>query len=368
MLVTLPLVFLLWDYWPLGRLRSRRELKARAVEKLPLLVLVAASTVATILAAGGAGAIKSAHIPFDLRLANALVSYVRYLWKMVWPGNLAPLYPHPNLPWGTPLEAWQVAGAGVVLLAISAAVWRTRRPYAVMGWLWYLVTLLPVIGLVQAGEQAMADRYTYIPAIGLYIAIAWGAADLVRGARWQPAVARTTLGAVAVVVLGALGVRAWQQARYWHDSATLYRRTLEAGGESPVIHNNLGNEMQARGQLDEALRHLERAVALKPDYLDAHTNLAIVLQGLGRGHESIAHYQLVLAANPNFDIAHGNLGVALANEGRCDEAIAHYRRALSIRATPQIHANMARCLHGQGKLDEAAWHIQEARRLQGGQR
>jgi Tfp pilus assembly protein PilF len=366
MLVTLPFVFLLWDYWPLGRLRSWRDVKALVVEKLPLFALVMASTVSTVLAARGGGALLSSNqIPFDLRLANATVSYVRYLGKLVWPQDLAALYPHPNLPWGTPLKAWQTAGACVVLVAISSFVWIARRPYAVMGWLWYVGTLLPVIGLVQAGEQAMADRYTYIPAIGLYVAIAWGAADLAGGARRRPEVVRTALGVVAMVVLATLGTRAWYQAQYWHDSVTLYRRTLEAGGDAPVIENNLGNELQVRGQLDEALAHLQRAVALMPDYTDAHINLGVVLQNMGRQHESIAHYELVLAARPNFRIVHANLGVALAAEGRLDEAIEHYRRALSIRPTALVHANLARALHAQGRMDEAEWHARESLRLQG---
>jgi tetratricopeptide (TPR) repeat protein len=369
MLVTLPLVFLLWDYWPLGRLGSREDLRALIVEKLPLFALALASTVPTVLAARAGGALASNNqLPFHLRLANATVSYVRYLGKLVWPRDLAALYPHPTLAWGTPLETWQIAGAGAVLVAISTLVWITRRPYAVMGWLWYLGTLLPVIGLVQAGEQAMADRYAYIPAIGLYIAVAWGAAELTRAARLRPELARTALATVAVVILVTLGARAWSQAQYWHDSVALYRRSLEAGGEAPVIENNLGNELQVRGQLDEALQHLERAVALKPDYTDAHTNLAIVLQNLGRQHESIAHYEMVLAARPDFDIAHGNLGVALANEGRLDEAIEHYQRALSIRRTALVEANLARALYGKGRTDEAMAHMQEAQRLQAAHR
>jgi tetratricopeptide (TPR) repeat protein len=351
MLVTLPLVLLLLDYWPLGRF-SQRWLAVIA-EKIPLLLLAAASCLVT-LAAQRDGVQPLEQLAFPGRVANAAVAYVAYLGKMLCPAGLA-IYP---LPQGPP-PAWEVVAAVAVLLAISAAVFVVRRkcPYLLFGWLWYLGTLVPVIGLVQVGNQAMADRYTYLTQIGLYLAMAWGAAQA--AGRWRHG--RWALAAVAALLAAGCTACAWQQTCYWRDSETLWTHTLACTRQNPIAQNNLGSALAQRGQVDGAMAHYQRALEIKPDSVEAHVNLGNALAGRGRVDEAVAHYLKALEINPGFESAHYNLGLALAGRGQLDEAIVHFRKALRIRPDFELaHNNLGLALAHRGQVEEAMAHYRTA--------
>ena len=382
MLVTLPFVLLLLDFWPLGRVvigpnpaRGRalsRDGWATAIrlvwEKLPLLALSIASSVATFVIhqRGGAVIILSA-IPLKLRVENALVSYVAYIGKMLWPARLAVFYPYPQS-----LPAWLVAGAFLALVGISLAVIRAgpRHPYLPVGWFWYLGTLVPVIGLIQVGDQAMADRYTYIPLIGLFIIVAWGVPDLLL--RWplrrivlpSPFLTRIALPAAASAVILACAITAKGQFQYWEDSTTLWTHALAVTTRNNIAHNNLGASLADQGKTDEAIAHYSEALRIKSDYADAHNNLGVALADEGKLDEAIAHYFEALRIRPDYADAHSNLGIALANEGKLDEAIAQFAEALRINPdSAKAHNNLGVALASQGKLDEAIAHFNEALRI-----
>ena len=299
MLVTLPFVLLLLDYWPLGRLSLKGSAAVEAssksgsrvannrlvYEKLPLFVIAAFSSVVTVYAQKEAGAVWTFQtLPFANRIANAMVAYVSYLGKMFWPAHLAVFYPLSS----HTLPIWQALAAGLVLVVLSLLALRLarRHPYLLVGWLWYLCTLLPVIGLVQVGEQAMADRYTYVPFIGLFIVLVWGMADL--AARWHAP--RFLLPVGAGVVLSALMICTWVQVRYWRDSITLYEHSLEVTRSNSLIHNNLGMALAAQGKMDQAEAHYAEALRLNPDNARAHNNLGMALAAQGKMDQAEAHY------------------------------------------------------------------------------
>jgi Flp pilus assembly protein TadD len=374
MLVTLPLVLLLLDFWPLGRVgigpnpaggwapaRDGWATAGRLVwEKLPLLALAAASSIATFVIhqRGGAVIILSA-IPLQLRIENALVSYVVYIGKMLWPAGLAVLYPYPQS-----LSAWSVAVAFVTLTGISVAViWAApRRPYLPVGWFWYLGTLVPVIGLIQVGDQAIADRYTYIPLIGLFIIVAWGVPDLL--VRWplrRVVLPKIALPAAACLVILACAITARGQLEYWEDSTTLWTHTLAVTTRNNIAHNNLGATLADQGKTDEAIAHYSEALRIKSDYADAHNNLGVALADQGKLDEAIAHYSEALRIKPGYSDAHSNLGIALADQGNLDEAIAQFTEALRINPdSAKAHNNLGVALASQGKLDEAIAQFTEA--------
>ena len=303
MLVTLPFVLLLLDYWPLGRLGAAHgsvngslpqrtpvvhahgsPVRGLFVEKIPLFVLAIASCAITLWAQSGAiNSLTERSLP--ARFANAVVAYVDYLGKMIYPADLAVLYPFPS----EPLPNWEVFGAIAGLLAISIAVWVGRRhyPYLLVGWLWYLGTLAPVIGLVQVGSQKMADRYTYLTQVGLYVAIAWGAARIC-GA-WPN---RRLLVAVASVLILAVLVRsAWRQTQYWQDSVTLWTHTLASTTQNVVAHTNLGLALADRGQVDEAIEHYREALRLKPDSAETLNDLGLALAERGQLEDAVKSYR-----------------------------------------------------------------------------
>jgi tetratricopeptide (TPR) repeat protein len=327
MLVTLPFVLLLLDYWPLGRIGlpaagiSRRVV----VEKLPLLALTAASCVATVIAQS-TGVIAIAVDPLPSRVANALVSYMAYIRDLFYPMGLAVLYPYPE--GGLPI--WKVAASSLAMAGISTAavVWRRRFPYLFVGWFWYLGMLVPVIGLVRVGLHSMADRYTYLPQIGLCIAVTWGVAQLAVTWRYRLRV-YGMVSALAVLVLMGF---AWRQTSYWRNSETLWTHTLACTARNFLPHNNLGLALAERGRVDEAIAHFQQAVEIKPDYANAHQNLGVALVGQGQFDAAIVHFRKALELKPDFpDITHNNLGIALARRGQFDEAIAHFRKALELR-------------------------------------
>jgi tetratricopeptide (TPR) repeat protein len=353
MLVTLPFVLLLLDYWPLQRFNTS-TLQRLLGQKIPFFVLSAAACVVA-LATQQAIIGKS---PLAFRVENALISYVTYLAQMFWPHGLAVLYPYPT----HALPPAEVAGAGALLALISAAVflWRDRRPWLLVGWLWYLVMLLPVIGLVQVGQQAHADRYTYLPQIGLFILLAWGAVDVSRGWRWQRPVLRTAAG----LALAGLMVAACIQTAHWKDGVSLWTHTLACTSANETAHNNLGLALADQGQLDDAIQHYEIALKLKPDYADAQNNLGNALVTQGKPADAIPHYQRALQINPHFAKAQCDLGVALASEDKGAEALAAFEHAVQL--DPDFvdgQYNLGLALMMQERWPEALTHLQRAVQL-----
>ena len=383
MLVTLPFVLLLLDYWPLGRGRGmeisgersevRRErsvvsgrwsvVRGLVVEKIPLLALSAASCLATLLGQRqAAGSIDQ--LPFAWRVNNAIVTCVAYIWQMLWPVKLAVFYPHPD----NRLLLWQIFLALALLIAITVAVIasRQKRPYLMTGWLWYLGMLVPVIGLVQVGEQARADRYTYLPQVGLYLALTWTIVDL--SASWRRR--REILGVAAAVVITALTWRAWIQASYWKNSETLWTHTLAVTSDNDVAHNNLGFIFLRRGELDEAISHFQTALNIRANNPQTHYNLgsALVHNNLGNAlvrkklvDEAITHYEKAVELRPDYADGHYNLGSALLQEGRIDEAIAHWQKTLSLQPNDaEAHTTLGDALLRKGEIGEAIAHYEKA--------
>jgi tetratricopeptide (TPR) repeat protein len=319
MVVTLPLVLLLLDYWPLARLGQRWR---RAVwEKLPLLVLSAVVAAITYLVQEHAGALKA--LPLENRLANATLSCATYILKTFWPSRLAVFYPYPR-----DFALLPLLGAELLLAAVTAGVivFRRRAPYLLTGWGWFLVTLVPVIGLVQVGGQARADRYMYIPMVGLLIMLVWGAAEIL-GKR-QAKVLAVPLAASACLACAAL---TWIQVGYWRNSETLFRHALEVTSDNSVANHNLGNYLMASPErLQEAIPYLEAAVRIDPDSAPAHTDLGSALARTGRLTEAIAQFKAAILLAPDAPIPHNNLGSALTEAGRLPEAIAEFQTALRL--------------------------------------
>jgi len=335
MLVSLPFVFLLLDYWPLERLRPDRSARRLLVEKLPLFAISAAFAAVAIAAQRSGGAVALGDpVPLHLRLANAVVSYGLYAWMTVWPADLALLYPHPYLPGGTPWRAWQVALAGAWLLGASLAIVCARRHrYLVVGWLWFLGTLLPVIGIVQVGVQGMADRYTYVPCIGLYIIAAWGSADLARRA------SRRVAGfgvAAALVALAALGVASHRQVGYWRDTVSLFEHSLAVAPGALPLRINLANELVDRGQVDDAIRYYRLALEIDPDQYTAHRGLSNALRKRGELVEAARHFLLGRRIELGSLEGELQLGGALLQEKDPQAALEHFRRAAQLAPDSEI--------------------------------
>ena len=288
------------------------------------------------------------------RIGNALISYAVYLGQFFCPTNLAPYYARrPVLP------PWQVATAALVLLAITVVAirWRRERPYWLVGWLWYVGMLVPMIGLVQFGAQAEADRHTYLPQIGLAIALAWTAADACRA--WPRF--RRAGAVIAACTLAILVPSAWRQTCFWHDSETLWTHVLDCTPPSTLAHYNLGLALAGRGRIGEAIAHFRKALEIPPESAAVHNNLGLALAARGRIGEATAHYQRALEIQPDNADAHNNLGAVLSGRGRIGEAIAHYRRALEIEPDyAEAHNNLAVALVGRGQIDEAIAHYRRA--------
>ena len=374
-LVTLPFVLLLLDYWPLERKAEGRMRKAEAGaggtvqggtwpwmrlvwEKVPFLALAAASSVITMLAHHALGLLDSVSmLPWDTRLENALVSYVRYLGKTFWPSRLAVFYPYPDA-W----PIWEVVTCGLVLLVISGLVLGAARsrPWWLVGWFWFLGVLVPFIGLVQAGAQAMADRFMYVPVIGIIVAVVWGLAGLAKGGRYRQ-IGLSVAGCAAVVVCLVL---TRQQLGYWKDGEALFRHTLEVTESNYLAHNNLGYALYVKGHLDEAIRQFQEAIRLEPDHTDAHNNLGYAFYVKGQMDEAIRQYHEALRLNPDDADAHSNLGIALGNKGQTDEAIRQFQEAIRLKpGHVQAHYNLGIALASKGQMDEAIRQLQEAIRL-----
>ena len=365
MLVTLPFVLLLLDYWPLGRFHIRHVDDSQHIddvstkdtrrkkgkprhgaenvvqadknttsnyrwslvlpllrEKIPFLILAAVSSIVTFSVQQGGGAVGSLYaFPFIVRISNALASYISYIEKMLWPQHLALLYPHV-------LAGWKIAGACLILIFFSYMAVRVmkRFPYIIVGWFWYLGTLVPVIGLVQVGSQSMADRYTYVPLIGIFIIIAWGASDILT--RWQ--YRRAFLAISAGCILSVLTIVTWMQLQYWQNSISLFEHTINVTTDNFTMHCCMGTALAEQGKIDEAVVHYTEALKIKPDYAEAHYGRGVVLQEQDKIDEAISHYTEALKIKPDYADVHYNLGIALVRQGRVDEAISHYSEAMRI--------------------------------------
>jgi protein O-mannosyl-transferase len=392
MLVTLPLVLLLLDYWPLRRFDPVHSDPRVVLEKVPLLVLAALDSAITYSAQQRVGAVVStAAIPFSDRLANAALAYAIYLGRTLLPVDLAAFYPL-HLP--VPLAWAALAGAGLLLISVAVLLAARRFPYLAVGWAWYLGTLVPVLGLVKQGEQSMADRFTYVPLIGVFIMLAWGLADLAAVRRWSP----RRLWVAAAAGLTACALLSIRQVGQWRDSTTLFRHALAVTSDNYLAHVNLGAALVAEGKIDEALPHFETALRIQPGFAKAHVNVGMALAALGdaaaasaayeqalaidpgsalahynlgvlraqqgRLDEAITEYRAALAADPDYVNAHNNLGLTLATLGRSTEAIEHYRAALAVQPDfAPAHSNLAVALEDAGQVDEALAHYQAAVQL-----
>ncbi len=329
MLVTLPFVLLLLDYWPLCRIGRQtsyagRQLLIPVLEKIPLIALSAVSSVVTFFAQKGAVGFTE-QLPISARINNAVVSYVAYMWQVLWPVRLAVFYPHPE----HRLRLWEIISCLVILICITAVAiaLRKQRPYFITGWLWYLGMLVPVIGLVQVGWQSRADRYTYLPQIGLYIAATWGVADLTALYRHQ----RRILSAAAILVIGILSLHAWVQTSYWRDSETLFRHALAVTTNNDVAENNLGIVLLRQGKLDGAISLLQAAVDLRPDNSPAHENLAKALLQKGQVADALVHYRKLLELQPDNIEVHNIVGTALIQQGHIREGVEEWQKVLAIQ-------------------------------------
>ena len=341
MLVTVPLVLLLLDYWPLQRMADLHTLRQLVLEKIPLFILSALSCVATILAQGGPGG-EMEPFPITWEINNALISYLTYIWQIFWPAHLAAFYPHPE----NTLPVWEIIVAIVLLLAISGAAITLRRrcPYFITGWLWYLGMLVPVIGILQIGMQGHADRYTYLPHIGLYVAMTWGIADLSKSWRFRDEL----LAFGAVIVLGALGWSARSEVPYWRNSEVLWNHILAVTSNNYVAHNNLGVMLERRGQVDEAMAHYWKALKMQSSNTQArhnlglaraHTNIASALLRKGDTDEAIAQCNTALKLRPNFAEAHTALATAFLQKRAIGEAVTQYEKSLSITPESPVMLN-----------------------------
>ena len=386
MLVTLPFVLLLLDYWPLGRVKVGEWRWSLVWEKVPLFALSAGSSFIAYLAQRHQGAVMSINIfPFIYRLANAFVSYVAYILKMLWPARLAVFYPHP-----VKHPAWEVAGAIIILAVITALVIKNARkyPFLAVGWFWYVGTLIPVIGLVQVGGQAMADRYTYVPLIGLFIIAAWGVPEIL--SRFAPEENLTNAyPTIAAVILLPLMISTVHQLGYWKNNITLFSHAI-AVTKNDYNQYNLATAYLDAGQYEKAIVAFRKSIRFDPDNADAHCNLGTALYRTGKIMEAIEEYSLAVRFNPRYATAHYNLAVALQKVGRMQEAQSAYNAAVFLepklkdlqdplakrtptprpesrsQMSPGEHFDKGIAFVQEGKIPQAKAEFQEAIRLDPG--
>jgi len=360
MLVTLPFVLLLLDYWPLQRMRlglsqdtnpQSKGVVPLVLEKIPLILLSAASSFITILAQRSGGALVSASlIPMRARITNALFAYADYIVKTFWPQKLAVFYPFPphGYPW------WQLAPAALFIAVVTAIVVKARsRRYLLVCWFWYLGTLVPVIGLVQVGRQSMADRYIYIPLIAIFLMIVWSAAEWATGRRFV----EHALTVTAICVLFALSLVAHHQLLQWHDDFTLFNYILKNSPQNPVAHDNLGAALGNIGDSDEAFKHFRISEAINPQDAEAHYNLGLYYLQKGKLEQAIPEYGLCLYWTDRQDLAakaRFDLGLAFSQKGQIEQAKANYRAAIKLDPEkPQPYVNLGVILYSEKKSDEA---------------
>ncbi|HVM49081.1 MAG TPA: tetratricopeptide repeat protein, partial [Candidatus Acidoferrum sp.] len=362
-------------------------------EKAPFLALSLAAGLLTIHAEKSIGAVAAkGGIPLLMRASNALVTCVRYLRQMLWPFDLAIFYPYPKA-----LPLWLVAGAALLLMAVSvwAITGARRRPYLLVGWLWFLLILLPVSGLIQVGSHSGADRYTYVPLAGVFVMIVWGCAEVLARSRWPRVLARATVAALLL----ACAARTEDQLRHWRNAETLFSHALAVTQDNYLAYNNVGYYLMHKyGRLDDAIECFRRAIALYPQEVEAlgnlgyacaqkgqaaeaitwyqaalqanpahaatHNNLGNVLSGLGKLDDAIREYQLALKYEPEYAEAHNNLGIAYAQQGRFDNAVLEFRAAIRFKAAYAIaHNGLANVFTLRGQYAEAVPEYEEALRL-----
>ena len=358
--VTMPFVMLLLDYWPLQRFKvqgSGFKVKNLVLEKIPFFLLSAASCAVTYISQRTTAVVSLKGMPLHLRLENSVVSYGRYLLKLFWPENLAVLYPLPgHFPW------WQLALAAAALIAISWFAWRWRRRFAYLpvGWLWFLGTLVPVIGIVQVGSQALADRYTYFPSVGIFIAVAFGARDLAN--RFQ--ISKTIAAIAAASVLAACLVLMEKQLSCWSDDESLFRHAVAATRDNEVAHLNLGVALERQGRDAEAVAEYREALRIYPKSSDTHNNLANLFDTMGETNAALAEYQEAIRLDPKSTAPRNNLGTLYVKLGRLDDAMKQY--AESGQLDPKdAHAYflMGKVLLREGRDGEAISQFQKAAQL-----
>ena len=374
MLVTLPFILLLLDFWPLGRLslshdtrnvvtgqqtNEKMDIFRLVLEKVPLLTLAVVSSVATFIVQERGGAMELLKsYSLQTRIINAFVAYIEYIVNMVWPVELVVLYPHP----GNSLPLWKGVVAGLALVLITILVIRKARkiPYLAVGWLWYVVTLIPVIGIVQVGSQAMSDRYTYITLIGLFVIISWGTKDLL--SKWLHR--KIWLCTLAAIILPVLIVLTWKQVQYWENSNTLFKHTLKHTSNNFLIHNNQGIVLREQGRTEEAIKHYLQAMRSNPDYALAHYNLSNAYAEQGKDKKVIEACKQAIRIKPDYADAHYNLGVAYGGSGKYKEAIEAFKQV--IRIDPdylQAHYNLGGVFAGLGKYRDAIEAFQQVIRI-----
>jgi Flp pilus assembly protein TadD/uncharacterized membrane protein YhaH (DUF805 family) len=329
----------------------------------------AASCVITIIAQKSEKAVSTLYdLSLAIRVDNAAVAYAAYILKMLWPSRLAIYYVHP----GDALPAWKIAGAVVLLVCISAlvVVYGRRFRYLVTGWLWYLVTLVPVIGLVQVGAQVMADRYTYVPLIGLFIMIAWGIPDLFGRSDVAPCcrpIAARSLPLLAGAIIAALAVRTWVQTGYWKDDVSLFEQAIRVGGDCSLVRTTLGLSLVDRGELDKAIANYRIALELNPDDAITHNGLGFALSTKGDMYGALCEYRKSVDLDPKSVRAHYNLALALYYEKQLEESVKEFRRVIDInRELAEAHTGLALVLEKMGKLDESKREYRIAAGLEGG--
>jgi Tfp pilus assembly protein PilF len=369
MLVTLPFILLLLDYWPLRRVQSGEKCGVSSVEgeqsacwrlvveKSSFFALATISCIITMIVQGKGGAM-SLSVPLFQRVENALVSYCRYVGKIFFPSNLAFFYPYQN---GWPVIVIALSALLLAGISILAIVWWRRHPYLLMGWLWFLGTLIPVLGLVQVGEQALADRYTYIPSIGFLIALVWGTHELTRGWKFQGRV----FGAIMVVLGVICALKTREQIAIWKDNETLFSHAIAVTQKNYIAHNNLGTTFEKQGRWDEAAAQLRQAIAEKPDYAPAHKNLGVVFERQGDSTRAADEYREAIRLDPNYAEAHNDLGALLNARGRTDEAIGEFQQALRLKPDfTEPHFNLGLVYTRKGLVDAAIREYESVLKIQ----
>lgn len=346
MVVTLPLTLLLFDYWPL---RRDARIQRLLLEKAPFFALSAASAAVTYWAGQRGEAVRTlGEVGLFERLGNVPVHYALYLWKTVWPVSLAAPYPLRSAAYPTVSIALSV----ILIVAVSVIAWllRRRTPYVLMGWLWFLITLLPVIGIVQIGGHAIADRYTYVPLIGLFVAVAWGVRELCR----TTPVPRIAAPIAGVIVIGICAFLSWRQAAVWENSITLFRHAAAVTDDNDTAHTNWGEALVAGGRLEDAMEHFQTALEMNPHNLAARSNMGLLLKGEGHTAKALKYLQETVEQAPDSALYRSNLGIALMEAGMADKAVAHLERAVALEPNRLIYRhNLGNALLAAGRIDEA---------------
>jgi len=356
MLVTLPFVLILFDFWPLKRHETEGFTCSRIFyEKIPLFILIVASSIITMIYQQKGGAVKTiASYPFYIRIENAIVSYIAYIGKILWPFRLAAYYPHTGEP---PFLQIVVSLAILFFIILLSLYYSKKKPWFIFGWFLYLGTLVPVIGFVQVGSQALADRYTYIPSIGIFIMLVWTIADFFSKYRYKKAGA--TIATVSIISI--LIILSWLQTSYWQNSITLFKHALNVTANNHIAHNNLGLALKKSGKTKKAISHYKKSIDIKPGYVIAHNNLGVALSETGNIEEAIKHYATAIKIMPEFINPHINLASIFLDTGKPEKAVDECRKALKVSSEkPELFIILGDALSALEKTDRAAEQYKKA--------